>query len=188
MTNEEFSRYIEDVQETFGMTLTKKQITFWFRQFIGIDYRVADKMIELFYNCNKKKVRKPRPSDLVDLKAWATKIVISELEAIDEGVNPNKCDCCKNTGLIIVEKYYQGFYRFYEFGYRCFCEHGSNKPDNITQLKQETIRDNYRILAKKPLRLQSKYMYSYEGEKLGLLPDEIRKDSWKPKKKIEKVS
>lgn len=184
MTDEEFSSYIEGVQNTFGIQLTNKQITFWYRQFINIEYEIAEKMVELFYN-NSKKIRKPRPADLFEYKRWATKIVISELEEYHSDSLQN-CICCKNSGIIIVQKYVEGFNRFYEYGYRCFCNHGSKLGKDIPQLIKNVIRERYSIIAERPLKLRDKYIYDYDGNRLRVLPDDIKEDTWGPEPRDER--
>lgn len=184
MTDKEFGKFINNVDDTFQLRLSNSQIQYWCKAFIKVDFRIAIKMVELFYN-NSKKIRKPRPADLFEYKSWATKIVISELEEYHSDSLHN-CRCCKNSGIIIVQKYVEGFNRFYDYGYRCFCNHGSKLGKDIPQLNKNVIREHYSIIAERPLKLRDKYIYDYDGNRLRVLPDDIKEDTWGPEPKDER--
>ena len=166
MNGEQFKTFIDDVQEVFGMKLGRKQTDFWYKAFINVDYKVADKMIELFYNKNtseKSTVRKPRPHDLMKLKKWAYSVIGEE----EQEVEFEKCTAC-SSGFIIVKKFYVDMFREQEYAYRCFCQWGDSLGKMIPQLKQDTIRQEYDVVCRHPLTLRHKKAFHHgRNEMLG---------------------
>ena len=167
MTEKEFADvFIKDVMSVFEMKLSEKQITFWYKAFANVDLKVADKMIELFYNkstSERSTVRKPRPHDLMKVKKWAYSVIGEEEEEIEY----EKCTAC-SSGFIIVKKFYVDFKREQEYSYRCFCQLGSSLGKMIPQLEQDTIRQNYDMVSRHPLVLRHKKAFHHgRNEMLG---------------------
>lgn len=75
---------------------------------------------------------------------------------MEEWANRN-CEQCKNTGYIIIKRYYEGQVAFLDYAYQCACSHGKEKDSaefKFSDVRSETnLFARYIPIRKEPLVL-----------------------------------
>lgn len=152
------------LQELYDLKdLSKRAYATWYQAFENIDYEVGQKMVDLYFI---NETKRPRPADLLKVKGWAYKEIMKGKEYLNQDgpqVPTEKCEVCKNTGIVQIEKEINT--RYYTYAYACKCSLGAQW--NIKQAGFDELRglkQYYNGVWMKPERMKMFYEKYKEGK------------------------